>query len=119
MNVLFHHIYEFRKGLRNLVLYTGEAANRDIITTRLQRSCIDFCIQDVNAMKINVFFGNPICVEVVKRFVHKPLNKLTPEEDFILGTMLGYDRMQQCIRLLRRSRQSVKEEIKHEYANCC
>ena len=32
------------------------------------------------------------------------LSNLTDEEDFILGTMLGYDRVKQCERYLRRKR---------------
>ena len=103
LNVLLHHIYEFRKGLRNLVLYTGKIADRAAIEQRLRRGNIAFCIQEVNAKKMNVFFGNPACMEVVQRFVHKRLCELTPEEDFILGIMLGYDRIQQCVRLTQRA----------------
>jgi len=32
------------------------------------------------------------------------LSDLTDEEDFILGTMLGYDRVKQCERYLKRKR---------------
>ncbi len=32
----------------------------------------------------------------------RPLNQLTPEEDFILGTMLGYDLCAQCERFCER-----------------
>ena len=34
--------------------------------------------------------------------VDKPLNQLTPEEDFILGAMLGYDICAQCERYCAR-----------------
>ena len=98
MKVFFHHIYEFRKGLRNLVLYTGPANEREAVEQRLRRENIACVIQAVGASKINVFFGNPICVEVARRFAGKPLNELSPEEDFMLGIMLGYDRIQQCAR---------------------
>ena len=38
-------------------------------------------------------------LDVYKRqIIIRPLNKLTPEEDFILGAMLGYDICQQCKR---------------------
>lgn len=30
--------------------------------------------------------------------VNKPLNKLSPEEDFMLGAMLGYDITMECER---------------------
>lgn len=34
--------------------------------------------------------------------VTRPLNRLTPEEDFILGAMLGYDICAQCKRYCTR-----------------
>ena len=34
--------------------------------------------------------------------VNKPLSQLTPEEDFILGAMLGYDICAQCERYCER-----------------
>lgn len=99
-----HHIQEYKKGLRALVLYTTKASNRDAIEKRLKREMIDYYIQKVNGTKINVFFGNSICVAVIKQMNITSLSNLTDEEDFILGTMLGYDRVKQCERYLRRKR---------------
>ena len=99
-----HHIQEYKKGLRALVLYTTKALNRDAIEERLSRERIDYYIQKVNGTKINVFFGNPICVSVIKQMNITSLSNLTDEEDFILGTMLGYDRVKQYERYLRRKR---------------
>jgi len=104
MEVFTHHIQEYKKGLRALVLYTTKASNRDAIEERLTRERIDYHIQKVNGTKINVFFGNPICVSVIKQMNITSLSNLTDEEDFILGTMLGYDRVKQCERYLRRKR---------------
>ncbi|ACO79374.1 hypothetical protein AvCA_32120 [Azotobacter vinelandii CA] len=39
----------------------------------------------------------------MRTIVTKPLHELTPEQDFILGTLLGYDREQQCLRFLTRA----------------
>ena len=103
MNVFLHHIYEFRKGLRNLVLYTGSAALRDTVEARLTREHIAYVIQNLDNYKINVYFGNPVCVDVVRSFKGKALSRLSAEEDFMLGTMLGYDRIQQCVRYLQRT----------------
>lgn len=103
MEVFIHHIYEFRKGLRNLVLYTGSLNELSSIKKRLDQDSISYLIQPVGREKINVFFGNPICVDVVSRFVDKRLCDLTPEEDFMLGIMLGYDRIQQCLRYVKRA----------------
>jgi hypothetical protein len=100
LQVFYHHIYEYKKGLRNLVLTTEKQEYRSHIEDRLKGNKIDYVIQDVNTKKMNVFFGAKDCVEVVKTFIDKKLNKLSPEQDFILGIMLGYDRLKQCARYL-------------------
>ena len=40
--------------------------------------------------------------------ITKPLNQLTPEEDFILGAMLGYDIRVQCERYCERKCRTCK-----------
>ncbi|MFP4053733.1 MAG: DUF2023 family protein, partial [Phycisphaerae bacterium] len=49
----------------------------------------------------NVFFGADDCVAVLRAFGKASLSDYTPEEDFILGTMLGYGRLEQCVRYIR------------------
>ena len=104
MKVFAHHLQEYKKGLRTLVLHTTKASNRDAIERRLNREMMDYYIQEVNGTKINVFFGNSVCIEVIKQMNIRSLSNLTDEEDFILGTMLGYDRVKQCERYLKRKR---------------
>jgi hypothetical protein len=104
MELFIHHIQEYKKGLRTLVLHTTKASDRDAIEKRLKREMIDYYIQKVNGTKINVFFGNSICIDVIKQMNFESLSNLTDEEDFILGTMLGYDRVMQCERYLKRKR---------------
>ena len=58
--------------------------------------------QPVTDNKVNLYFGNRLCLDAVKTFVHKPLNELSPEEDFMLGAMLGYDITGQCERYCKR-----------------
>ena len=101
LRVFSHHIYEYKKGLRNLILTTEKEANRKIITDRLEREKISYLIQNVDNAKINVFFGNPNAINVIKSFNQPKLNEYTPEQDFILGTLLGYDKIQQCQRYLK------------------
>jgi hypothetical protein len=48
---------------------------------------------------------------VARSFVTRPLNALTVEEDFMLGTLLGYDREQQCRRFLTRSGRGTPEGL--------
>lgn len=102
MNVFLHHVYEFHKGLRHLVLYTGPREERELIKEKLQKRNISCVIQPINTKSINVFFGAPACVDVIREFSDKPLSEWTPEQDFILGIMLGYDRCRQCTRFLQR-----------------
>lgn len=99
-HVFHHHIYEFKKGLRNLVLTTEKTINRKVIEDRLTKENIDFIVHNIAENKINVYFGKKACIDVIKTF-DKKLSKLSPEQDFLLGTMLGYDRLQQCDRYLK------------------
>ena len=57
--------------------------------------------------KVNLYFGNRRCLDAVATFIHKPLNRLSPEEDFMLGTMLGYDIAGQCERYCKRLREQA------------
>jgi len=67
MDVLTHHIQEYKKGLRTLVLHTARATNRTAIEKRLNWAMISYYIQEVNEKKINVFFGDSICIDVIKQ----------------------------------------------------
>lgn len=108
LRVFSHHIYEYKKGLRSLILTTEKEANRKIITDRLERENISYLIQNVDDKKINVFFGNPDSINVIKSFNQPKLNEYTPEQDFILGTLLGYDKIQQCQRYLKMNPKKIK-----------
>ena len=83
--ILAHHLYEYAKGLRSLVLYTTNVWNIDMIEKRLKRVDVDYCIQGVNGTKVNVFFGNKRCIDVARQMNLESLSHLTAEEDFILG----------------------------------
>ena len=97
-----------------MILHTTGSAFRDQIQSRLDRHKIAYIIQDVTDSKINIFFGARPCIDLLKSFPHLNLRNLTPEQDFILGTMLGYDIMIQCRRYLNFP-VSVTQE-KREYA---
>jgi len=112
MQILMHHVYEYKKGLRNLVLHTMNRREKGITEDMLTRKGIAYYMQQLDSGKINVFFGNTQCVKIIESFGHKTLNDFTDEEDFILGTMLGYDRMQQCERYLKRKKHQNENLIK-------
>lgn len=103
LRVFVHHIYEYKKGLRSLILTTEKKSNQQFIEKRLQKEKIPYLIAPVSekSPSINVFFGNENCINVVKTF-QKPLNKLSDEQDFMLGIMLGYDKIIQCQRYIKR-----------------
>jgi len=102
LKALNHHVYEYRKGLRNLVLHTIPMSLKVWAEARLERDGIPYIIRPVSNRKINLFFGEKDCVDAIASFGNKKLNKFTREEDFIPGIMLGYGRLAQCCRDLRR-----------------
>ena len=69
----------------------------------LKAEDIEFELQEVGNGRANIFFGRSECIEVVRRMITRPLQKLSPEEDFILGALLGYDICMQCERFCKRT----------------
>ncbi len=108
MKVLMNHIYEFKKGVRQMVLFTFNKKFEDFALNRLKKQNISYIIQPVGNERLNLFFGKKECLDAVKVMVTKPLNQLTPEEDFILGALLGYDICAQCERFCERKCRSCK-----------
>lgn len=102
MKVLMNHIYEYKKGVRQMVLFTFNKRYEDYATARLKRQNISYILQPVGNDRINLFFGRKQCLEAIRLMVTRPLGQLTPEEDFILGAMLGYDICAQCERYCER-----------------
>lgn len=96
VRIFLSHVYEYKKGVRRMVLYTLSRKYLSFVTQRLKGQGISYYIQVVTPTKINLFFGHPQCVEVMKRIIKTPLNELSPEEDFIVGALLGYDLCLQC-----------------------
>ncbi len=91
LKVLMNHIYELNKGVRQMVLFTCNKKYGKLAVERLE-----------SQGNLNVYFGRRECLEAIRLIVTRPLNQLTPEEDFILGAMLGYDICAQCERYCKR-----------------
>lgn len=102
MKVFTNHIYEYKKGVRQLVLYTMNRRYEAFACRRLERQGIAYVVMPVGVSTVNVFFGRRECLDAIRLMVTKPLNQLSPEEDFILGAMLGYDICMQCERYCER-----------------
>lgn len=102
LSVFFHMLYELNKGLRNLALFTTALENKEIIEERLKKCGYDCIIENLKSGYVNIFFGTKDPINVLKRFKKSSLNEFSPEEDFILGVLLGYNTEQQCKRYLSR-----------------
>lgn len=102
MKVLMNHIYEYKKGVRRMILFTFNKKYEAAAISRLESQNIKYLIRPVGNDRLNLFFGREECIEAIRLMVDKPLNQLTPEEDFILGAMLGYDICAQCERFCER-----------------
>jgi hypothetical protein len=110
-HVFLHHVYEYKKGLRNLILHTTSRANETKIRDRLERERVAYLIYPLGKDKMNVFFGESICIDVIKQIGKSNLCDYTDEEDFLLGIMLGYDRKKQCERYLQRKQHAIKDQL--------
>ena len=97
------YLYELKKGVRPLFLLTMSTPEAELVQKRLDKEGVAHHRHRVSDTKVNMFFGQPWGIAMVRAIVTGPLNGLTPEQDFILGTLLGYDREQQCRRYLTRS----------------
>ena len=86
-----------------MVLYTTNCSDIDKVKFRLESQNISYYITYPGEKNINVFFGDKKCIEVIKSFKPTNLTKLSLEEDFILGALLGYDIKVQCERYLKRT----------------
>lgn len=109
IKVLMNHIYEYKKGVRRMILFTCPRRFEQQACIRLKRQSIDYVAQPAGRDNVNIYFGRRECLDAIRLFVTRPLHELTPEEDFILGAMLGYDICVQCERYCER---------KNKYGKC-
>lgn len=116
LKVLMNHIYELHKGVRQMVLFTCNKKYGEQAVSRLESQGIPYILQPAGRQNLNVYFGRRECMEAIRLIVTRPLNQLTPEEDFILGAMLGYDICAQCERYCKRK---CKRECKGECKDKC
>lgn len=98
MNVFIHQLYECKKGVRSMALATLQTKHLALAKKKIMTAQISYHIQLVSENKVNLFFEKEECIDVVKKICDKPLNLLSPEEDFILGAILGYSICEQCSR---------------------
>lgn len=104
MRVLMNHIYEYQKGVRRMVIFTCKKRFEKFALQRLENQGIDCIAKPVANENVNIYFGRRECMDAIRMMVTRPLNELSPEEDFILGALLGYDLCAQCERYCSRKR---------------
>lgn len=107
LRVLMNHIYEYDKGVRSMILCTLNKKFEHFATARLASRGIPYVVQRVGTRCVNLYFGRSECLDIVRMIVDRSLTKLTPEEDFILGVLLGYDICEQCKRFCIRKQKST------------
>lgn len=93
-----------------MILCTIKKEYETMAIQRLESQQISYLIQEVGQRSVNLFFGKPECIDVIRLLIDRPLNQLTPEEDFILGVILGYDIRQQCKRFCSRKTKNLYVE---------
>lgn len=115
IRVLSEQIYQYKKGVRHMALYTFPECYKEMAIAKLERQNIDYIVQPVGNSRINLCFGRRECVDAIRNIVNRPLNELTPEEDFMLGTLLGYDICEECHRYCKRKAQCEHKKMVVNY----
>lgn len=102
--IAMHHIYEYEKGIRYMVLCTLSSEDCEAVVRKLNSRGIDYYTKATpRGANVNLFFGRRACIDTVRRFLAEAdLHELNDEQDFIIGAMLGYDICQQCERYAKR-----------------
>ena len=57
MKMFMHHIYEYKKGVRDLILCTMCRTCAELVTERLRRQQIEYLAQDIDGQRVNLYFG--------------------------------------------------------------
>ena len=89
IRIFLNHIYEFKKGVRNMVLYTMSREHEEFAIRRLKNQKISYMIQEVGTNKINLFFGKPECMEAMRSYHHSPLESTVCRRGLHLGSHAG------------------------------
>lgn len=103
MHILSHSIYEIRKGVRKMAMVTLHSDQLIGVEERLLRADIPYLVLRTSGRQVNILLGAAECIATLRSFGEENLCRFSPEQDFILGVLLGYDLNQQCQRYLGKS----------------
>ena len=98
LKLFSHLLYECKKGVRSAALCTIQADCCQVAISKLKSNNMAYHICPLSNGQANLFFGEPVCMNVVRKICDKPLNLLSPEDDFMLVAILGYGICEQCKR---------------------
>ena len=98
-DILNTYIYEIKKGTKPLALISVCNEKLEKCLDKISKNALSFAVQKIEG-KANIFFGSEDCIRVVSLFIDKKVSDLSAEEDFNLGIMLGYNRIEQCKRYM-------------------
>lgn len=110
-SLLGHHIYEIRKGIRRLSLLTLRKDQYQRSLAKLESCGVSHLAKPCGTDTLNIFLGHPSCLRLVDQIVVGDLSRLSPEQDFMLGALLGYDLPDQCERYFRQKARNRRLEV--------
>jgi len=70
LKIFLNHLYEFKKGVRQMVLYTTNRQYESFAVKRLAGQGISYFIQSVGDNKINLFFGHEECINAIRYLIN-------------------------------------------------
>ncbi|ADD67835.1 conserved hypothetical protein [Denitrovibrio acetiphilus DSM 12809] len=103
LRLFSHMVYEYKKGVRRLAMYTCSENECEFCIKKLEKSEITYMVATAGDGKSNIFFGDCPCISILESFGKEKLNEFDQKEDFILGILLGYDVTRQCERYISMS----------------
>ena len=72
LKVLMNHIYEFRKGVRQMVLFTCHKRYEAFARQRLEHMGIPYLVQPAGKQNLNLYFGRSECLDAIRLIVNRP-----------------------------------------------
>lgn len=74
LQVFLNYVYEYKKGVRNMVLCTLNRRYLAAAVARLDDQGICHFEQSANENNVNLYFGKPECIAAVRQFIVRPLS---------------------------------------------
>lgn len=75
LKVLMNHIYEYKKGVRRMILFTMNKRYEQFAIQRLERQNIPYVLQPAGKNTLNLYFGKKECLDAIRLIATRPLNE--------------------------------------------